>query len=410
LTRGAHTDERNILILIGALIEASGGVWARRPAAANERWPVADHSDQTVESYLNDVKAKKIRDQVLSFQLRNGFEIVGLLDKYLPYDQDSLGYAVHMVWYNPAVSHTEKKKGSHSTPHAPDIIRVAAVQYGQRKVESFEQFCQYVEYFVDVVADYKSDFVLFPEFFTFQLLSIESKPMTPMQAMEKLSEYTDALKDYLNHLSVRYNINIIAGTHPVKNEDNRTENVSMVFLRDGSIHPRPKLHITPSERYWWDIKGGYDARPIMTDCGPIGIMICYDAEFPEVARHLTDQGAYILFVPFCTDTRQSYLRVRTCAQARAVENQCYIVMAGNVGNLPGVDNMDIQYAQSCVLTPCDFMFARDGIAADTTPNVEMVAVADLRVENLMTGRNAGSVTNLKDRRFDLYGVNWTTHK
>ena len=74
--------------------------------------------------------------------------------------------------------------------------------------------------------------------------------------------------------------------------------------------------------------------------------------------------------------------MRYCAQARAVENQCYVVMAGNVGNLPKVDNMDIQYSQSCVLTPCDFPFARDGIAADTTPNVEMVAIADLPLDSL----------------------------
>jgi predicted amidohydrolase len=113
-----------------------------------------------------------------------------------------------------------------------------------------------------------------------------------------------------------------------------------------------------------------------------------------------------MFVPFCTDERQSFLRVRYCAQARAVEDQCYVVMAGNCGNLPGVENLDIQYAQSCILTPCDFGFARDGIAADTTPNTEMVAIADLRLETLTTARNQGTVTNLKDRRFDLYSVRW----
>ena len=81
-------------------------------------------------------------------------------------------------------------------------------------------------------------------------------------------------------------------------------------------------------------------------------------------------------------------------------------MAGNVGNLPRVANMDIQYAQSCILSPCDFPFARDGIAADTTPNVEMVAFADLRIESLRMARNAGTVKNLKDRRHDLYRVQW----
>ena len=111
-------------------------------------------------------------------------------------------------------------------------------------------------------------------------------------------------------------------------------------------------------------------------------------------------------MPFCTDERQGYTRVRYCAQARAVENQMYVVMAGKVGNLPNVDNMDIQYAQSCILTPCDVAFARDGVAADTTPNVEMVAFADLRLDSLKAARASGTVQNLKDRRFDLYRIDW----
>ncbi len=183
-------------------------------------------------------------------------------------------------------------------------------------------------------------------------------------------------------------------------------NICYVCLRDGSIHQQAKIHPTPNERYWWHIEGGDELATIQTDCGPIGVLICYDSEFPELARHLVDQGAQILFVPFCTDERQSYLRVRYCAHARAVENQCYVAMAGNVGNLPNVENMDIQYAQSCILTPCDFPFARDGIAADTTPNAEMVAFADLQLDRLLEARNAGTVQNLKDRRFDLYSIKW----
>lgn len=112
-------------------------------------------------------------------------------------------------------------------------------------------------------------------------------------------------------------------------------------------------------------------------------------------------------MPFCTDERQGYLRVRYCSQARAVENQIYVVMSGNVGNLPRVANMDVQYAQSCILTPCDFSFSRDGIAADTTPNVETVAIADLRPDTLMMARNNGTVKNLQDRRHDLYHVEWS---
>ena len=206
-------------------------------------------------------------------------------------------------------------------------------------------------------------------------------------------------------MAISYNLNIIGGSHPTKVGDD-VKNICYVALRDGSVHAQEKIHPTPNEKYWWNIKGGKTSNVINTDCGPIGVMICYDSEFPELSRHLIDQGALILFVPFCTDEKQSYNRVRYCCQARAIENQCYVAMSGNVGNLPGVENMDIQYAQSCILTPCDFPFARDGIAADTTPNTEMVALADLDLEKIITARLSGTVRNLKDRRFDLYQTTW----
>jgi predicted amidohydrolase len=285
-------------------------------------------------------------------------------------------------------------------------VRVAAVQYQQRAVKSFEEFAQQVEYFVDVVADYKADFVLFPELFTLQLLSIDNKRVRAAEAIAALTTYTEPLKELLSRLAVSYNVNIIGGSHPTREADGEVYNICYVCLRDGSIHPRRKVHPTPNERYWWNIKGGSDVDIVQTDCGPIGVQICYDCEFPEMTRYLIDQGALVLFVPFCTDTRQAYSRVRYCAQARTIENQCYVVMAGNVGNLPNVENMDIQYSQSCVLTPCDFPFARDGIAADTTPNVEMVAIADLQLDTLRAARHDGSVMNLRDRRFDLYSLNW----
>jgi predicted amidohydrolase len=282
----------------------------------------------------------------------------------------------------------------------PDTVRVATVQYMQRRVSSFEEFVEIVEYFVDVTSDYKSDFVVFPEMFTLQLLSIENKQLSPQASIEALTQYTPRFTEALGDMAIRYNINIIGGSHPTRMPNGRVENVSYIFLRDGRTHAQAKIHPTPNEVYWWNIEGGNVLEAIETDCGTIGVLICYDSEFPELSRYLVDQGATILFVPFCTDERQSYLRVRYCCQARAVENQVY------VGNLPRVTNMDIQYAQSCILTPCDFPFARDGVAADTTPNVETVAFADLRPESLRMARNSGTVKNLNDRRHELYRVQW----
>lgn len=358
---------------------------------------------ESPEEYLEAIKAKKIRDKTISFQLRNGFEILGVLENYLPGDVDSKSYAVHMIWYNP--KQVANDGVSSVTNIVKKRVRVASVQYQVRKVDSFKQFCDYVEYFIDVVSDYKADFVLFPELFTLQLLSVENKKLTPAESINKLTDYTEQLIQFLKEMAISYNINIIGGSHPTKVGDD-VKNICYVALRDGSVHAQEKIHPTPNEKYWWNIKGGKTSNVINTDCGPIGVMICYDSEFPELSRHLIDQGALILFVPFCTDERQSYNRVRYCCQARAIENQCYVAMSGNVGNLPGVENMDIQYAQSCILTPCDFPFARDGIAADTTPNTEMVALADLDLEKIITARLSGTVRNLKDRRFDLYQTTW----
>lgn len=361
----------------------------------------------TAEAYVQAVVEGKRRDPTLSFQLSNEFEVIGLLRGYVPSDYDSLGYAAHLVWRNPQLLNQPDIPSIPSTQPLPDLVRVASVQYQQRRIRSFDEFATQVEYFTDIAADYSADFVTFPELITLQLLSIENEELSPVDSIRKLSQYTPQVKELFSRLAVHYNINIIAGSHPTEQPNGDIHNVCYVCLRDGSIHEQEKIHPTPSERTVWNITGGDTAATIQTDCGPIGVMICYDSEFPEVARHLTDQGALILFVPFCTDVREGYLRVRYCSQARAIENQCYVVLSGNVGNLPGVNNFDIQYGQSCILTPSDFPFARDGIAADSTPNIETVLFADLRLESLARARNAGAVQNLKDRRFDLYETRWT---
>lgn len=362
-----------------------------------------------VRDYVKAVENGLVRDPVLSFQLRNQFEIINILDNYLPEDKESKQYAVQLLWENKNVKQIKKrgKENKLAQERTVDRVRLSTVQYQQRKVGSFEEFASYVEYFVDVVADYYSDFVVFPELFTLQLLSIENKTLSPAEGILRLTEYREPFIKLMTRLAVEYNINIIGGSLPTRiKDDENVYNISYVFLRDGQVHEQYKIHPTPNERYWWNIKGGNNLNTIMTDCGPIAVLICYDSEFPELARHAINQGCKIIFIPFCTDERQSYMRVRYCAQARAIENQCYVVMSGNVGNLPGVENMDIQYAQSAILTPCDFPFARDGVAAEATPNVEMVSFADLSLHALEQARSQGTVLNLMDRRHELYTVKW----
>ena len=91
-------------------------------------------------------------------------------------------------------------------------------------------------------ADYKGDFVVFPEMFTLQLLSIEDQELSPVESIEALSKYTPRFKEAMRDMALRYNINIIGGSHPTRVEEGRVENISYVFLRDGSIYEQPKIH------------------------------------------------------------------------------------------------------------------------------------------------------------------------
>ena len=360
------------------------------------------------DAYVEAVRNKQINDPVLGFQIRMGFEPVRVLRDYLPMDRESGGNAVQLVWYNPQYSPAPAATAKRPKPvqrAALNRVRVATVQYKQRRITSFDEFRKMVTYFVDVTGDYGADFVVFPELFTLQLLSLESEEQKPHESIATIARYEEAIISMFSELAVRYNINIIGGSTPALRGDS-IRNVCHVFRRDGTLAMQEKIHPTPNERYWWNVEGGDELNLIDTDCGPIGVLICYDSEFPELSRHLVDQGINILFVPFLTDERQSYCRVRFCAQARAVENQINVVMSGSCGNLPNVKNIDIHYAQSCILTPCDFPFSRDGVAADTTPNVEMVAFADLSLRALREARQTGAVLNLKDRRHDLYSVVW----
>jgi predicted amidohydrolase/GNAT superfamily N-acetyltransferase len=375
------------------------------------RMPNLSRNRRRVEGakdYLEQVESGRIHDPVIRFQLANGFQPIAVLDDYLPADQRSLGKAALMVWRNPFVETGDVKKTALAL--GVESVRIACCQFQARAVKNFEEFLGNVEYFVDIAADYRSDFILFPELFTLQLLSFEEKELSPVEAIEKLSTYTPEIRKALSAMALKYNINIIGGSHPTRMGEDDIQNVAFICLRDGAVHEQAKIHPTPNERYWWNIQGGNSIGAIPTDCGPIGVLICYDSEFPEIVRRVVDEGARLLFVPFCTDNRQGYMRVRYCGHARAIENQCFVAMAGNVGNLPNVQNMDIQYAQSCILTPCDFPFARDGIAAEASDNVETLTIGDVNLSDLRWARAEGTVRNLADRRFDLYDLTWKKRK
>lgn len=359
----------------------------------------AYYNKLTPRQYIEEVKHKEIYDPVLSFQLANDFHVRKVLTNYLPDDKESRQYATLLEWINVYYEGKEKLIGGKKS-----TVRAGLVQWQMRKVSSVEELLQQVEFFVDTVSGYNADFVVFPEFFNAPLMSL-FKDARSSDAVRKLSDFTERIKDEMLAMAVSYNINIIAGSMPVY-KDHKLYNVSYLCRRDGSVDFQYKLHITPDEANYWGLQGGNKIKVFDTDAGKIGILICYDVEFPELGRIMAEENMEILFVPYWTDTKNAYLRVRRCAQARAIENECYVAIAGSVGNLPNVENMDIQYSQTAVFSPSDFSFPHDAIVAEATPNTETTLVVDLDLDLLKELRSKGSVRNLQQRRKDLYMVSF----
>jgi predicted amidohydrolase len=356
-------------------------------------------SELTPKQYIDKVRIHEIYDPVLTFQLSNDFYPKRVIKGYLQGDNASKEYAVLLQWEN-----IYYEKPVTSARIQKTLVRLGLVQWQMRPYDNPKDLMQQAEYFVDAVSGYKCDFALFPEFFNAPLMA-EFNHLSEAEAIRRLATYTQDLVQEFSKLSISYNINIITGSMP-EVVDDTLHNVGYLCRRDGSVERFEKIHVTPDEEKLWGMKGGSELRTFDTDCGRIGILICYDVEFPELPRLLADEGMDILFVPFLTDTQNGYSRVRNCSQARAIENECYVAIAGSVGNLPRVHNMDIQYAQSMVFTPCDFAFPTNGIKAEATPNTEMILIADCDLDLLKELHNHGSVKNLKDRRTDLFQLRW----
>lgn len=398
-----HPDYRDMRLgrrLYDARKELCENLNLRRMVVGGRIPGYAKYADSiTPQTYVQRVHQKEIRDQILSFQLANDFHVRRVVKGYEPQDKASHSYAVILQWNNMYYDHKPKLIGAKKT-----VVRVGALQWQMRPIKEISELLDQMEYFVDVVASYNADFVFLPEYFNAPLMA-QFHGQSDADSIRSLATFTGQIREHMVKLAVDYNINIIGGSMP-EYRYHSLHNISYLCRRDGSWEEQYKLHVTPDEIHYWGLKGGSELKVFETDVGKIGILICYDVEFPELARLLAEQGVKILFVPYWTDTKNGYLRVRRCAQARAIENECYVVITGSVGNIPKISNMDIQYSQSAVFSPSDFAFPHDAIVAEATPNTEMALMVDLDLELIMELRHKGSVRNLQDRRLDLYKVSW----
>ncbi len=356
----------------------------------------------TAEEYVEKVVRGELKDSALNAHLKAGYRVRSLHMGYLR-DEQSLDYATFLEMENP--DHRVARRRIAAAPMKRPVrkIRVCAAQYEMRRVASWKEFEHQVEFFVATAEEYHCHFLLFPELFTAQLFSMLDPKLSSIQAIEALADLTERYKKMFTRMAKRSGLFIIGGSHPVRT-DQGIQNVAHLFTPSGGTYTQGKLHVTPNERKEYGIQPADALRIFDTGHARIAVLICYDVEFPELARLLTLAGVEVLFVPFSTDERKAYLRVRYTSQARAVENIIYVVLSGNVGNLPQVDNFLINYGQAVICTPSDFPFPTNAVAAKADFNSETVVISDLDLGALEQAREMGSVRPLRDRRADLYSV------
>jgi predicted amidohydrolase len=280
-------------------------------------------------------------------------------------------------------------------------LTIATTQYGLTDIHSEEQFWAGITAKVRDAAEQGAAIIVFPEYLTAHLLSLEHT-MLHDEACHFLDQHTEKYVQFFERQSREWNIAILAGTHICK-EGNGFANKAFFFFPDGRIETQNKLHLTPEEQIRWPLVAGDELNVFETEWGMVSILACYDIEFPELARVAALRGAELLLCPSYTDSTHGYYRVRHCCQARAIENQLFVVLSGLVGDLsedrPQVDQ---GYCQAGVFSPCDVPFAADGIIQVGEFNQDMTVLAEVDFRKLRENRERGAVAPFYDRKPELY--------
>ena len=354
----------------------------------------------TAEEYVAAVTRGELTDPALNAHLRTGYTVKRVLLDFLG-DEPSMNYCTLLEFPNPNFKPERRKIAAAAMRRPVRKIRVAAAQYLMRKISDWAEFEQNVRFFVDTADEYHCHFLVMPEYFTAQLFSMMPPDLTTQEAARQLSALTPRYVELFKGLATAHNLYIIGGSQPTV-RGNRMFNVAHLFSPSGNVYTQDKLHITPYERKSFGVTPGEELKVFDTPLGRIAIQICYDIEFPEAARLLKRGGVEAIFVPFSTEDKKAYFRVRYCAQARAVENIVYVVLSGNVGNLHTVRSYLINYGQSAIFSPSDVAFPLEAKIAEAEPNVETVVIGDLDLTSLQQQLEIGSVRPMYDTRPDLY--------
>lgn len=279
-------------------------------------------------------------------------------------------------------------------------VKISVCQFEVKECCSFEEFSQQVEAMLSEVP-LDSDYVLFPELFTLGLVgAFDDAYHAGIKGLKRITRFKEQFHCLFTDLAKQRKQVIIAGSH-LENREGNMMNVTTVFDETGIVGKHEKTHIFPAEAQW-DAKEGDDLEVFSAGPVTIGIANCYEVEIPEVSRILALQGADIIFCPSYTFTEAGFWRVRHCAQARAIENQVYVVHCPTVSK--GGHLLPPGYGRASIISPCDMRWSGNGVVIEASDNTPTVITASVNIDHLYENRKNGAATTYKDRmrRDDLY--------
>ncbi len=270
-------------------------------------------------------------------------------------------------------------------------IRAAAAAWRIQPLRSDARFFGHMHDLVSEAHDEGAQLLVLPELFSMELLGLEPS-LDDAKAPRYLAQYAQALEDWLSRIAQNSGLVIIGGSH-FREKDGEIVNACPIALPDGTLLFQEKNNLTEYERLNWNLARG-DGIQALPD--PLGVLVCYDSEFPEATRKLCENGTQVLAVPSWTETQRGFQRVRWGALSRAVENQIFVIHATLVGDLGG-EPVPSTYGSSAIIAPSVEPFPVEAILRETPLGQEGVIVADLDLDMLDRARANGEVRNWHDR-------------
>lgn len=268
-------------------------------------------------------------------------------------------------------------------------MKVAAVNYKIRSIARPEDFDFHVEEVVREAAEQGAQLVVLPELLTLELLQL-APHIEGVHIVDFLAAYFDPYIQVLTNLAEELKLSIVGGSTLTRER----LNVCPTVDPQGTLSLQSKIVLTQWEIHEFGLKPGQGMVP--SPVPGLASLICYDSEFPEGARLLAEDGAWIVALPSFTETAHGFHRVRTGGLARAQENQVFVVQSCLVGNLGG-EPVPSTYGKSAILSPSQPPFSAGGILAETAEGEEEICYAHLDHDTLMVARNSGDVRNWNDR-------------